>query len=114
MATVEEKQATIRKLQAELQAIEDDKMVDGLVKDVESKRNHGGKIVARSVSPKYGYFVIPHHVLEKLARRLNLQYVSQTHYSDPDADYCGDGSCTYLVLGPPVKPECDKCPACGK
>ncbi len=115
MATIEEKQVMIEKLQAELQEAEDDKMVERLIQDVELCKKHNEKpIRARSVKQKYGYFVIPYQVLTKLARRLKLQYVSQGHYSDPDADYTGDCSYTYLTLGPPAKSECDKCFACGK
>ncbi len=118
MATVEEKQAMVAKLQAELQEVEDDKMVEGLIKDVEkgpwTYRNsvHNGKIMASTVNQKYGYFVIPQHVLAKLAKRLNLQYVGQEHFKDDESDYGGDNSCTYLVLGPPAKPECPTCSKC--
>lgn len=118
MATVEEKQATIAKLQAELQEVEYEKMVEGLVKDIEHgpfpyAGKHYGKIIARSVKQKFGYFIIPDSVLEKVAQRLNLQYVKQEHFSVCPS-WGSDNSCTYLIPGPPAKPECDKCPTCGK
>ncbi len=114
MATVEEKQAMVAKPQAELQEVEDDKMVEGLVKDVKRGKNHDGKIIARSVNKGHEISIINRAVLLKLATRLNLQYVDQRHYQDGPDDYCSGDYHTHLILGPPVKTNCDKCPTCGK
>lgn len=104
--TIEEKRALHAKLSAELAEIEEDKMVQGLLEDIArgpTKRRDGtNRITARSVSQKYGYYTIPHTALRKVANILKVSYVTQGHYSDPDADYCGDCSYTWLEVGPPV------------
>lgn len=110
MMTSAEKKALIAKLQQELEEEENDRLVDALENDVKMHklaRKHGSldtntshQIIARSVSKKYGYATIPASVLKKLAHRLGVANVTQHHYSDPDRDYCGDGSYTWLQLGP--------------
>lgn len=107
MTSSEEKRAIIAKLSAELQEEADDVLVENLIQDIargprkmwDSKNDQDTRIVASSVNQKYGYAKISSAVLNKVANRLDLDAVYQFHVSDPDADYCGDGSYTWLKLG---------------
>jgi hypothetical protein len=107
MTSSEEKRAIIAKLSAELQNEADDLLVENLLQDIargprkmwDSENDQDKRIVACSVSQKYGYATIDEAVLKKVANRLSIDAVYQFHVSDPDADYCGDGSYTWLKLG---------------
>jgi hypothetical protein len=107
------KRALIEQLTKELEEDENiaegqiDEMTQGILDDIANGpcRRRKGRIDADSVKhrQKYGAFVIPEWCLKEVANALGVDEVYQFHYEDPGADYCGDGSYTYLELGMPVK-----------
>lgn len=87
------------------------KMINGLVdaikrqmyklksSNIDNDKRHQ-RIIASSVNQKYRYFIIPNDVLKEVAEIIGVAYITQKHYQDSDADYCGDASYTWLELGP--------------